>query len=190
MARRVVSKALRGKLGKLIPLLGSDKVGERAGAAAAIKRLLTAEGLDLHDLADNVGRFPEPPPDSFAQGVEPTAPWWTLDDHLAQDKNIDFHNLTDDIGAPPEPPPPPVPSDSFVQGVEPTAPWCTLDDLLAQDNIDSHSPTDSNGASPEPPPLPVPSDSFAQGVEPTATRRSKLDEILAEMDKTLNPSRR
>jgi hypothetical protein len=142
MARRVVSKALRRKLGKLIPLLGSDKVGERAGAAAAIKRLLTAEGLDLHDLADNVGRFPEPPPDSFAQGVEPTAPWCTLDGLIAED-NIDFHNLTDDSGAPPEPPP-----------------------------------------------LPVPPDSFVQGVEPTAARRSKLDEILAELDKTLNPSRR
>ena len=133
MARRIVSKALRRKLGKLIPLLGSDKVGERAGAAAAIKRLLTAEGLDLHDLADNVGPFPEPPPDSFAQGVEPTAPWpCTLDDLLAQD-NIDFHNLTDDIGAPPEPPPPPVPSDSFAQSVEPTAPRrSNPDEILAE----------------------------------------------------------
>ena len=166
MARRVVSKSLRWKLGKLIPLLGSDKVGERAGAAAAIKRLLAAEGLDLHDLADNVVPFPEPPPDSLAQGVEPTAPWCTLDDLLAQDE-IDFHNLTDDIGAPPEPPPPPVPSDSFVQGVEPTVPRrSNLDEILAE------------------------SDKTVQGVEPTAPRRSNLDEILAELDKTLNPSRR
>jgi hypothetical protein len=143
MARRVVSKALRRKLGKLIPLLGSDKVGERAGAAAAIKRLLTAEGLDFHDLADNVGPFPEPTSDSFAQGLEPTESKRWLDDLLAEEGSIDFHSLTDDIGAPPEPPPPPVPSGSFAQGVEPTAP-----------------------------------------------RRSNLDEILAELDEALNPSRR
>jgi hypothetical protein len=129
------------------------------------------------------------PSDSFVQGVEPTAPWGTLDDLLAQD-NIDSHSLTDDIGAPPEPPLPPVPSDSFVQGVEPTAPWCTLDDLLAQDKIDSHNLTDDIDAPPEPPPLPVPSDSFVQGVEPTAPRRSNLDEVLAELDKALNPSGR
>ncbi len=133
MARRVVSQALRSKLGKLIPLLGSDKVGERAGAAAAIKRLLTAEGLDLHDLADNVGPFPEPPPDPFAQGVQPTESWrWTLDNLLAEE-DIDFHNLTDDIGAPPEPPPPPVPSDSVAQGVDSTAPRrSNLDEILAE----------------------------------------------------------
>ena len=138
MARRVVSKALRRKLGKLIPLLGSDKVGERAGAAAAIKRLLTAEGLDLHDLANNVGPnnvgpFPEPPPDSFAQRVQPTESWrWTLDNLLAEE-GIDFHNLTDDIGAPPEPPPPPVPSDSVAQGVDSTAPRrSNLDEILAE----------------------------------------------------------
>jgi len=144
MARRVVSKALRRKLGKLIPLLGSDKVGERAGAAAAIKRLLTAEGLDFHDLADNVGPFHEPTSDSSAQGLEQTESGrWTLDNLMAEEGSIDFHSLADDIGAPPQPPPPPVPSDSFAQGVEPTAP-----------------------------------------------RPSNLDEILAELDEALNPSRR
>lgn len=133
MARRVVSKALRRKLGKLIPLLGSDKVGERAGAAAAIKRLLTVEGLDFHDLADNVVPFPEQSSDAFAQGVEPTESGrWTLYNLLAEE-SIDFHNLTDDIGAPPEPPPPPVPSDSFVQGVEATAPQRSdPDEILAE----------------------------------------------------------
>ena len=48
------------KLGKLIPLLASDKPGEVLGAVAAIRRTLEREGLDLHDLAKVLGRA-EPP---------------------------------------------------------------------------------------------------------------------------------
>jgi hypothetical protein len=38
-------------LGKLIPRLASDKAGEVVATAAAIGRVLTANGLDWHDLA-------------------------------------------------------------------------------------------------------------------------------------------
>jgi hypothetical protein len=38
-------------LGKLIPLLGSDKSGEVVATAAAIGRVLEANGLDWHSLA-------------------------------------------------------------------------------------------------------------------------------------------
>lgn len=39
------------KLGKIVPMLGSDKTGDVVAAATAIVRLLGSAGLDLHDLA-------------------------------------------------------------------------------------------------------------------------------------------
>jgi hypothetical protein len=128
MTRRVVSKALRKKLGKLIPLLGSDRVGERAGAAAAIKRLLAAEGFDLHDLADNVGRVAEPPTDLSIQASEETGSrQWTLDDFLVQEE-LDFQNLIDHILARPGPS-----SNSVAAASEPVASApATLDEVLAE----------------------------------------------------------
>lgn len=42
------------KLGKLIPLLGSNHDGEVLSAAAAIRRTLDNAGLDLNDLAETI----------------------------------------------------------------------------------------------------------------------------------------
>jgi hypothetical protein len=102
MAGRVASLNLRRKLGKLLPLLGSDNVGERAGAAAAIKRLLAAEGLDFHDLADNMGSFLEASaPSSFATGVQPTETrQWTTLDELFMEEEFDFRDLAHEQDAP------------------------------------------------------------------------------------------
>ena len=36
---------------KLVPVLGSDQIGEVSAAAAAITRILSSEGLDWHDVA-------------------------------------------------------------------------------------------------------------------------------------------
>jgi hypothetical protein len=41
----------RSKLAKLIPRLASNHDGEVIGTVAAIRRVLTSEGRDLHDLA-------------------------------------------------------------------------------------------------------------------------------------------
>jgi hypothetical protein len=92
--RSVGSFLLRKKLGKVILLLGSDNVGERAGAVAAIKRLLAAEGLNLSDLADEVGASPEQTPsDAFIQDAQrPGSQGWTLDEFFVEDE-FDFNNL-------------------------------------------------------------------------------------------------
>ncbi|MEK4034257.1 hypothetical protein WOC76_12665 [Methylocystis sp. IM3] len=45
---------LKARLGKLIPLLGSDKDGEVLATARAIVTALASEGADLHDLAASV----------------------------------------------------------------------------------------------------------------------------------------
>jgi hypothetical protein len=96
----VGSFVLRRKLSKVILLLGSDNVDERAGAVAAIKRLLAAEGLNFCDLADEIGASRDPSlPDSFVQDVQKAAPQrWTLDEIFAEEK-FDFYNLADDIAA-------------------------------------------------------------------------------------------
>ena len=39
------------RVGKCVRLLGSDRPGEVAGAAQALRRILGIEGLDFHDLA-------------------------------------------------------------------------------------------------------------------------------------------
>ncbi len=47
---------IAGKLGKLIRLLSSDREGEVVAAVRTIRRTLKAEKLDLHVLADTIGR--------------------------------------------------------------------------------------------------------------------------------------
>jgi hypothetical protein len=47
----VLPRDLTHKLTKLLPMLASDQDGEVAGAARAIRRALSAENLDFHDLA-------------------------------------------------------------------------------------------------------------------------------------------
>ena len=44
-------ESIAPKLAKMIPLLGSDKIGEVASCAAAIGRLLIGVGANWHDLA-------------------------------------------------------------------------------------------------------------------------------------------
>ncbi len=48
------------KLSKLFPLLGSDKDGEVLAAVGAIRRMLRAHNLDLHDLAKAITATPQP----------------------------------------------------------------------------------------------------------------------------------
>ena len=54
-----MTPAATDKLGKLIRLLSSDRDGEVLAAASAIKRMLAAEGSDIHALADTLCR-PQP----------------------------------------------------------------------------------------------------------------------------------
>jgi hypothetical protein len=53
-----LSSVVRGKLAKLLPMLSSDRDGERIGAVAAIGRVLKSEKLDWHDLAAHVKAKP------------------------------------------------------------------------------------------------------------------------------------
>src|SRR4051812_29519552 len=48
------------RLARLIPRLASDQDGEVVATARAIARTLKAAGRDFHDLADAIGREPEP----------------------------------------------------------------------------------------------------------------------------------
>lgn len=50
-----LSEKAKHRLAKLIPLLGSDKAGERQATVSAMASVLTAAGLDWHDLAAAVG---------------------------------------------------------------------------------------------------------------------------------------
>ena len=64
-----LSPAVRDKLAKLLPLLSSDRDGERVGAVAAIDRVLKSAQLDWYDLAAQITAKPveEPPqPQRFA----------------------------------------------------------------------------------------------------------------------------
>ena len=51
---------LAPRLSKLIPRLASNHDGEVVATVAAIRRTLEADGLDLHDLAEAIGKPPEP----------------------------------------------------------------------------------------------------------------------------------
>jgi hypothetical protein len=59
---RPLSDAVREKLAKLLPMLSSTHMGERAGAAAAIGRVFEANGLGWHDLTAAVTTPPPPEP--------------------------------------------------------------------------------------------------------------------------------
>jgi hypothetical protein len=48
---RPLPPSVRDKLGKLLPMLASDRDGERVGAVCAIGRVLKSAKLDWHDLA-------------------------------------------------------------------------------------------------------------------------------------------
>jgi hypothetical protein len=67
-----LSPVVRDKLAKLVPLLASDKDGERIGAVAAIDRVLKNSGCDWHDLAAQITAGPpaqeQPQPQSGPQG--------------------------------------------------------------------------------------------------------------------------
>jgi hypothetical protein len=54
----------RSSIGKLLRLLGSDRDGEVLGAVRALRRVLTSNKLDLHDLAHIV----EAPPVASPNG--------------------------------------------------------------------------------------------------------------------------
>jgi hypothetical protein len=65
-----------GKLGKLFRLmLGSDRPGEIAAAAAAVNRELKAAGTDYHALADAVARTPLIPHQTPSTPHNDTRPW-------------------------------------------------------------------------------------------------------------------
>jgi hypothetical protein len=51
---RPLPSAVRDKLGKLLPMLSSKHDGERAGAVAAIERVLKNHDRDWHDLAASI----------------------------------------------------------------------------------------------------------------------------------------
>jgi hypothetical protein len=53
-----LSPAVRDKIAKLLPLLSSDRDGERVGTVAAIDRVLKSEKLDWHDLAAQITAEP------------------------------------------------------------------------------------------------------------------------------------
>ena len=53
-----LSPAVRDKIAKLLPLLSSDRDGERVGTVAAIDRVLKNSNLDWHDLAARITAEP------------------------------------------------------------------------------------------------------------------------------------
>jgi hypothetical protein len=75
MPARPLPPALRDKLGKLLPMLSSDHDGERAGAVAAIERVLKSHDRDWHDLAESIAATAavrEPPRSQFEDGASTT----------------------------------------------------------------------------------------------------------------------
>lgn len=84
MSTKPLSSAVRDRLAKLVPLLGSPVSGEVAAAAAAITRALTAAGNDWHDFTAHVcgapatqrsaprREAPEPKPRDFYQEEDKT----------------------------------------------------------------------------------------------------------------------
>lgn len=81
---------MNNRIGKLIRLLGSDRLGEVAAAVAAIMRQLQAAGKDIHALAEVVERSPLIPGQMPPTPSDDGRPWsaiqeWCLarDEHLA-----------------------------------------------------------------------------------------------------------
>jgi hypothetical protein len=62
MSARPITAAARERIAKLMPRLASPFDGERAATAAAIDRVLIAEGLDWHDLTAAAIAAPGTPP--------------------------------------------------------------------------------------------------------------------------------
>jgi hypothetical protein len=56
-----LSAGARARMAKIIPTLASDRNGEVLAAADALRRVLKAEGLDLHDLAASLLNHDRPP---------------------------------------------------------------------------------------------------------------------------------
>jgi hypothetical protein len=56
-----LSAVARTKIAKILPMLGSDRSGEALAAGEALRRILKAEGLDLHDLAASLVDHDRPP---------------------------------------------------------------------------------------------------------------------------------
>jgi hypothetical protein len=67
MATKTLSGEVRDKLFKLIPRLASDQSGEVVATVAAMRRVLAASTLDLHDLAAAI----KSPPISPASSPQP-----------------------------------------------------------------------------------------------------------------------
>lgn len=86
---------ITGKLGRLLPRLASDRDGEVLATVAAIRRTLTREGLDLHDLAARLVKA-APGPRPSARGHEGTtasaAAAWLLTHarHRLTDRQAEF----------------------------------------------------------------------------------------------------
>jgi hypothetical protein len=63
---RPIPSELRGRLDKLLLMLGSEHEGESAAAAGKITALLKQHGLDWHDVVGSIGQAarsaPHPPP--------------------------------------------------------------------------------------------------------------------------------
>lgn len=75
---RPLAPDLRSRVAKLILMLSSDSVGERASAALAIGRTLAAAERDWHDLVAVLVTVPAPP----------TAPTDQHDDFMMSDDEI------------------------------------------------------------------------------------------------------
>jgi len=70
------SVELLAKLEKLIPRLASEHGGEIVATVNAMRRILSAGHLDLHDLAALVTKPQAAAPHSSAQPQEPPPPKW------------------------------------------------------------------------------------------------------------------
>ena len=71
---RPIPPIVRERLDKLMLLLGSENAGESGNAAAMITKLLTANGLDWHDVVGAIGGGAKNPPHSAPPPHE--APRW------------------------------------------------------------------------------------------------------------------
>jgi hypothetical protein len=80
---------LTPRLGKLIPLLGSDRDGEVIGAARAIDRLLKSAGRDWHDLAALL-RLPAPRWEIAADDWQSVARFCAENSTRLTERELDF----------------------------------------------------------------------------------------------------
>lgn len=62
-----------GKVGKILPLLASDKVGEVANAAGQLTKVLASVQLDLHDVVALLNEEPVPKPTNGLFETDPEA---------------------------------------------------------------------------------------------------------------------